>query len=304
MKVLIVGGGGREHAIALKIKENPKVTALYAAPGNGGIAQIATCLPFKATDVDGIVRWAAENKVDFVIVAPDDPLCLGMVDALAEQGIPAFGPRKNAAIIEGSKVFSKNLMKKHGIPTAAYETFDDYDAAVKYLQTADMPIVVKADGLALGKGVLICPDRESAVEAVASMMKEAKFGASGARVVIEEFLTGPEVSVLAFTDGKTVKPMASSMELSTCSMRTFSRGKRLVMFRCSSGSRQSKPQKISMTRHISQFCLFFHCRFVFSIFIFPHMGRAGDGIVSSPALFDFAVIIPRPQSAPSHPSCG
>ena len=146
MKVLIVGGGGREHAIALKIKENPEVTALYAAPGNGGIAQIATCLPFKATDVDGIVRWAAENKVDFVIVAPDDPLCLGMVDALAEQGIPAFGPRKNAAIIEGSKVFSKNLMKKYGIPTAAYETFDDYDAAVKYLQTADMPIVVKADG--------------------------------------------------------------------------------------------------------------------------------------------------------------
>ena len=183
MKVLIVGGGGREHAIALKIKENPEVTALYAAPGNGGIAQIATCLPFKATDVDGIVRWAAENKVDFVIVAPDDPLCLGMVDALAEQGIPAFGPRKNAAIIEGSKVFSKNLMKKYGIPTAAYETFDDYDAAVKYLQTADMPIVVKADGLALGKGVLICPDRESAVEAVASMMKEAKFGASGARVM-------------------------------------------------------------------------------------------------------------------------
>lgn len=212
MKVLIVGGGGREHAIALKIKENPEVTALYAAPGNGGIAQIATCLPFKATDVDGIVRWAAENKVDFVIVAPDDPLCLGMVDALAEQGIPAFGPRKNAAIIEGSKVFSKNLMKKYGIPTAAYETFDDYDEAVKYLQTADMPIVVKADGLALGKGVLICPDRESAVEAVASMMKEAKFGASGARVVIEEFLTGPEVSVLAFTDGKTVKPMVSSMD--------------------------------------------------------------------------------------------
>lgn len=212
MKVLIVGGGGREHAIALKIKENPEVTALYAAPGNGGIAQIATCLPFKATDVEGIVRWAAENKVDFVIVAPDDPLCLGMVDALAEQGIPAFGPRKNAAIIEGSKVFSKNLMKKYGIPTAAYETFDDYDAAVKYLQTADMPIVVKADGLALGKGVLICPDRESAVEAVASMMKEAKFGASGARVVIEEFLTGPEVSVLSFCDGKTVKPMVSSMD--------------------------------------------------------------------------------------------
>ena len=174
MKVLIVGGGGREHAIALKIKENPEVTALYAAPGNGGIAQIATCLPFKATDVDGIVRWAAENKVDFVIVAPDDPLCLGMVDALAEQGIPAFGPRKNAAIIEGSKVFSKNLMKKYGIPTAAYETFDDYDAAVKYLQTADMPIVVKADGLALGKGVLICENEEQAAEGVKELIVVAQ----------------------------------------------------------------------------------------------------------------------------------
>ncbi len=212
MKVLIVGGGGREHAIALKVLENPGVTELYAAPGNGGMAQIATCLPFKATDVDGIVAWAVENAVDFVIVAPDDPLCLGMVDALAEKGIPAFGPKKNAAIIEGSKVFSKNLMKKYSIPTAAYETFNDYNAAVTYLQTADMPIVVKADGLALGKGVLICQTREEAVEAVHSMMKEAKFGASGANVVIEEFLTGPEVSVLAFTDGKTVKPMVSSMD--------------------------------------------------------------------------------------------
>ena len=212
MKVLIVGGGGREHAIALKILENPAVTELYAAPGNGGMAQIAKCLPFKATDVDSIVAWSAENAVDFVVVAPDDPLCLGMVDALAEKGIPAFGPKKNAAIIEGSKVFSKNLMKKYGIPTAAYETFDNYDAAVAYLQTADMPIVVKADGLALGKGVLICQTREEAVDAVHSMMKEAKFGASGANVVIEEFLTGPEVSVLAFTDGKTVKPMVSSMD--------------------------------------------------------------------------------------------
>ncbi len=212
MKVLIVGGGGREHAIALKVLENPGVTELYAAPGNGGMAQIATCLPFKATDVDGIVAWAVENTVDFVIVAPDDPLCLGMVDALDEKGIPAFGPKKNAAIIEGSKVFSKNLMKKYSIPTAAYETFNDYNAAVTYLQTADMPIVVKADGLALGKGVLICQTREEAVEAVHSMMKEAKFGASGANVVIEEFLTGPEVSVLAFTDGKTVKSMVSSMD--------------------------------------------------------------------------------------------
>lgn len=212
MKVLIVGGGGREHAIALKIKENPAVTELYAAPGNGGMAQIATCVPFKATDVDGIVHWAVDNAMDFVVVAPDDPLCLGMVDALAEKGIPAFGPRKNAAVIEGSKVFAKNLMKKYGIPTAAYETFDKYEDAVKYLETAEMPIVVKADGLALGKGVLICPDRQSAMDAVESMMKEAKFGASGARVVIEEFLTGPEVSVLAFTDGKTVKPMVSSMD--------------------------------------------------------------------------------------------
>lgn len=212
MKVLIVGGGGREHAIALKIKENPAVTELYAAPGNGGMAQIATCVPFKATDVDGIVQWAVENAMDFVVVAPDNPLCLGMVDALAEKGIPAFGPRKNAAVIEGSKVFAKNLMKKYGIPTAAYETFDKYEDAVKYLETAEMPIVVKADGLALGKGVLICPDRQSAMDAVESMMKEAKFGASGARVVIEEFLTGPEVSVLAFTDGKTVKPMVSSMD--------------------------------------------------------------------------------------------
>ncbi len=212
MKVLVVGGGGREHAIALKLLENPAVTELYAAPGNGGMAQIATCLPFKATDVEGITAWAAEHQMDFVVVAPDDPLCLGMVDALAEKGIPAFGPRKNAAIIEGSKVFSKNLMKKYGIPTAAYETFSDYDAAAAYLQTADMPIVVKADGLALGKGVLICQTREEAIDAVRSMMKEAKFGASGANVVIEEFLTGPEVSVLAFTDGKTVKPMVSSMD--------------------------------------------------------------------------------------------
>ena len=212
MKVLIVGGGGREHAIALKIKENPEVTALYAAPGNGGIAQIATCLPFKATDVDGIVRWAAENKVDFVIVAPDDPLCLGMVDALAEQGIPAFGPRKNAAIIEGSKVFSKNLMKKYGIPTAAYETFDDYDEAVKYLQTADMPIVVKADGLALGKGVVVAQTVEEAKAAVRTMIEDKTFGQSGARVVIEEYMEGPEVSVLSFTDGETLVPMVSSMD--------------------------------------------------------------------------------------------
>ena len=212
MKVLIVGGGGREHAIATKIAENPTVEKLYAAPGNGGMASICELVPLKATDVEGIVAWAKDNAIDFVVVAPDDPLCLGMVDALKAVGIPAFGPEKNAAVIEGSKVFSKNLMKKYGIPTAAYETFDDYDAAVAYLENAAYPIVVKADGLALGKGVLICPDKASAVEAVASMMKEAKFGASGARVVIEEFLTGPEVSVLAFTDGKVVKPMVSSMD--------------------------------------------------------------------------------------------
>ncbi|MDY4139566.1 MAG: phosphoribosylamine--glycine ligase [Eubacteriales bacterium] len=212
MKVLIVGGGGREHAIATKIAENPTVEKLYAAPGNGGMASICELVPLKATDVEGIVAWAKDNAIDFVVVAPDDPLCLGMVDALKAVGIPAFGPEKNAAVIEGSKVFSKNLMKKYGIPTAAYETFDDYDAAVAYLENASYPIVVKADGLALGKGVLICPDKASAVEAVASMMKEAKFGASGARVVIEEFLTGPEVSVLAFTDGKVVKPMVSSMD--------------------------------------------------------------------------------------------
>ena len=212
MKVLIVGGGGREHAIATKIAENPTVEKLYAAPGNGGMASICELVPLKATDVEGIVAWAKEHAIDFVVVAPDDPLCLGMVDALKAVGIPAFGPEKNAAIIEGSKVFSKNLMKKYGIPTAAYETFDDYDAAVAYLENAAYPIVVKADGLALGKGVLICPDKASAVEAVGSMMKEAKFGASGARVVIEEFLTGPEVSVLAFTDGKVIKPMVSSMD--------------------------------------------------------------------------------------------
>ncbi|MGN0779801.1 MAG: phosphoribosylamine--glycine ligase [Aristaeellaceae bacterium] len=212
MKVLIVGGGGREHAIATKIAENPSVEKLYAAPGNGGMAAICELVPLKATDVAGIVQWAKDNAMDFVVVAPDDPLCLGMVDELKAVGIPAFGPEKNAAIIEGSKVFSKNLMKKYGIPTAAYETFEDYDAAVSYLQGVSYPIVVKADGLALGKGVLICPDKASAVEAVGSMMKEAKFGASGARVVIEEFLTGPEVSVLAFTDGKVVMPMVSSMD--------------------------------------------------------------------------------------------
>ena len=212
MKVLIVGGGGREHAIAMKIAENKEVTKLYAAPGNGGMAAICENVPLKATDVDGIVAFAKEKAVDFVVVAPDDPLCLGMVDALEAVGIPAFGPKKNAAIIEGSKVFSKNLMKKYGIPTAAYETFDSYEAAAAYLKTCSLPIVVKADGLALGKGVLICQTREDAIAAAHDMMEGGKFGVSGKSVVIEEFLEGPEVSVLAFTDGNVVRPMVSSMD--------------------------------------------------------------------------------------------
>ena len=212
MKVLIVGGGGREHAIAVKIAENPKVTKLYAAPGNGGMASLCECVPLKATDVDGVVAFAREKEIDFVVVAPDDPLCLGMVDALNAVGIRAFGPKKGAAMIEGSKVFAKNLMKKYGIPTAAYETFEDCEAALAFLDSAKFPLVVKADGLALGKGVLICEDAEAAREAVTDMMQGGKFGASGARVVIEEFLTGPEVSVLAFTDGNVVRPMVSSMD--------------------------------------------------------------------------------------------
>ena len=212
MKILIVGGGGREHAIAQKLAESPKVTKLYAAPGNGGMAALCECLPVKATDVDGMVQAAREKQVDFVVVTPDDPLCLGMVDALKAAGIPAFGPEKNAAMIEGSKAFAKDLMKRHGIPTAAFETFTDRDAAAAYLQTAAMPIVVKADGLALGKGVTLCATREEALAAVDEMMLDGKFGASGSCVVIEEMLEGPEVSVLAFTDGETVKPMVSSMD--------------------------------------------------------------------------------------------
>lgn len=212
MKVLIVGGGGREHAIATKLAENPTVEKLYAAPGNGGMAALCELVPLKATDVIGVTAFCKEQKIDFVVVAPDDPLCLGMVDQLKEAGIPAFGPEKKAAIIEGSKVFSKNLMKKYGIPTAAYETFDCYEDAVNYLETARFPLVVKCDGLALGKGVLICPEKQDALEAVDSMMNNHQFGASGSRVVIEEYLEGPEVSVLAFTDGKTVKPMVSSMD--------------------------------------------------------------------------------------------
>ena len=212
MKVLIVGGGGREHAIAEKIVMNPQVEKLYAAPGNGGMAKIAECLPIKATDVQAITDFCVREKMDFVVVAPDDPLCLGLVDLLREKGIPAFGPEKKAAIIEGSKVFAKELMKKYGIPTANYEAFNDCEKALQYIEKAEMPIVVKADGLALGKGVLICNTREEARDAVRSMMIDNRFGMSGSRVVIEEFLTGPEVSVLAFTDGKCIKPMVSSMD--------------------------------------------------------------------------------------------
>ncbi len=212
MKLMVVGGGGREHAIIKKLKENPAVEVVYALPGNGGIAVDAVCTGIGAKDIDAIVAFAKENAIDFAVVAPDDPLVLGAVDALEAIGIPCFGPKKDAAIIEGSKVFSKNLMKKYGIPTAAYEVFDNMDAALKYLETAPIPTVIKADGLALGKGVIIAQTREEAVDAIHSMMEDKVFGASGSRVVIEEFLTGPEVSVLSFTDGNVVIPMISSMD--------------------------------------------------------------------------------------------
>ena len=212
MKLLVVGGGGREHAIIRSLKKNPSVTEIFALPGNGGIAQDATCVPIGATDIEKIVAFAVENHIDYAVVAPDDPLVLGCVDALEEKGIPCFGPRANAAIIEGSKVFAKNLMKKYGIPTARYEVFDRLADALRYLDTAPIPTVIKADGLALGKGVIIAATREEAKAAVRDMMEGHVFGASGDHVVIEEFLTGPEVSVLAFTDGQTVKPMVSSMD--------------------------------------------------------------------------------------------
>lgn len=212
MKIMVVGGGGREHAIIKKIKENKNVTEIFALPGNGGIAADATCIDIGATEIEKIVKFAVDNKIDYAVVAPDDPLVLGCVDALSEKGIPCFGPRANAAIIEGSKVFSKNLMKKYNIPTAAYEVFEDMEAALNYLETAPIPTVIKADGLALGKGVIIAQTRDEAKTAVRDMMEGGIFGKSGSRVVIEEFLTGPEVSVLAFTDGKVVKPMVSSMD--------------------------------------------------------------------------------------------
>ena len=212
MKILVVGGGGREHAIIKKIKENPAVEEIFALPGNGGIAADATCVNIGAKDLDGIVAFAKENAVDYAVVAPDDPLVLGCVDALEAVGVPCFGPRKNAAIIEGSKVFSKDLMKKYGIPTAAYDVFTDPAEAMKYLETAPIPTVVKADGLALGKGVTVAMTREEAFGAVREIMEDKKFGASGDRIVIEEYLEGPEVSVLSFTDGTTVIPMVSSMD--------------------------------------------------------------------------------------------
>ena len=212
MKLLVVGGGGREHAIIKSLKKNPAVTEIFALPGNGGIAADAVCVPIGATEIDKIVAFAQEQKVDYAVVAPDDPLVLGCVDALEAAKIPCFGPRARAAIIEGSKVFSKNLMKKYGIPTARYEVFDDMAAALAYLDTAPIPTVIKADGLALGKGVIIAQTRDEAKTAVRDMMENHVFGKSGDHVVIEEFLTGPEVSVLAFTDGKVVKPMVSSMD--------------------------------------------------------------------------------------------
>ena len=212
MKILVTGSGGREHAIIRALKKNPGVEKIYALPGNGGIARDAECVAIGAMEIDRIVAFAKERGIDYAVVAPDDPLVAGCVDALEAAGIPCFGPRANAAIIEGSKVFAKNLMKKYGIPTAAYEVFDDPQKALAWLETAPMPAVVKADGLALGKGVLICPSREEAFRAVRSIMEDRQFGDSGSRIVIEEFLEGPEVSVLSFTDGETVVPMISSMD--------------------------------------------------------------------------------------------
>ena len=230
MKIMVVGGGGREHAIIKKLKENKEIEEVFALPGNGGISADATCVNIGAKDIPAIVKFAVETKIDFAVVAPDDPLVLGAVDALEKEGILCFGPKANAAIIEGSKVFSKNLMKKYNIPTAQYEVFENMQEALSYLETAPIPTVVKADGLALGKGVIIAMTREEAKDAVRSMMENKIFGESGSRVVIEEFLEGPEVSVLSFTDGNVVVPMISSMDhkraldndegLITCGMGT------------------------------------------------------------------------------------
>ena len=232
MKVLIVGSGGREHAIAASVAKNAKVEKIYCAPGNAGIASVAECVPIAAMDFDGLVAFAKEKEIDLTVIGMDDPLVGGVVDAFEAEGLKVFGPRKNAAIIEGSKAFSKDLMKKYGIPTAAYETFDDADAAIAYLETAKMPIVLKADGLALGKGVLICNTLEEAKEGVKSIMLDKQFGDAGNHLVIEEFMTGREVSVLCFCDGTHVKPMTSAQDhkrakdgdqgLNTGGMGTFS----------------------------------------------------------------------------------
>lgn len=232
MKILVVGKGGREHAIIWKMMQSPLVEKIYCTSGNGGIAGLAECIPLNPMDIEGVVKFSKENKIDLVVVAPDDPLVAGMVDALENAGIKAFGPRKNAAILEGSKSFSKDLMKKYNIPTAKYEVFVDSEKALKYLRNQPYPVVVKADGLALGKGVIIAQDFSEAEAAVISMMKEKVFGDSGTKVVIEEFMEGPEVSVLAFTDGKTIVPMVSSQDhkraldndlgLNTGGMGTFS----------------------------------------------------------------------------------
>lgn len=232
MKILVVGGGGREHTILWKLAQSPKKPELYCAPGNGGISQIATCVDIAATDIENMVAFAKREKMDLVVVAPDDPLAMGMVDALESEGIRAFGPRQNAAIIEASKAFSKELMKKYHIPTAEYETFSDAEQALEYVKMAKIPLVVKADGLALGKGVLICKTRQEAEQAVRQVMLDKAFGAAGNTVVIEEFLEGPEVSVLTFTDSHTILPMASAQDhkrardndegLNTGGMGTFS----------------------------------------------------------------------------------
>ena len=212
MKILVVGGGGREHALVWKIAQSPLAEKIYCAPGNGGISSTAECVPLKAMDIEGIAGFAAEKNIDLAIVAPDDPLAAGMVDELESHGIRAFGPRKSAALIESSKAFAKELMRKYGIPTAKYEIFEDSGLAVEHLKHREYPVVVKADGLALGKGVIIAQDYEQACDAVNKIMVERVFGNSGNRVVIEEFLTGREVSVLAFTDGKTIIPMESSQD--------------------------------------------------------------------------------------------
>ncbi len=212
MNIMVIGGGGREHAIVHKLSQSPKTDKIYALPGNGGIAQLAECVPVSATDIDAIVDFAKTHSVDFAVVAPDDPLVLGAVDALNAIGIKCFGPEAKAAIIEGSKVFSKNLMKKYNIPTAGYEVFTSPDEAIAYIEKGDFPVVIKADGLALGKGVIIAQDFAEAKDAVMMIMEDKVFGKSGNSIVVEEFLTGPEVSVLCFTDGKTVVPMVSSMD--------------------------------------------------------------------------------------------